>query len=238
MTTPAERDYIAALVLRFEESARRAATVRARRCSRDAMRRLQRHPHDPDAATLFVDAAMTPRVEAVGADDAGTRHRRSLGARGRARPPSRPHRRQSFLHPCHASPAPERGYERDRLPRSRRLPQAFGAHAGAHLRSRRKSRGTARRKAAVAADDAYFRQLVAPNPYQGATRNNLHFAISWRNQGAIAMPRARGESSLAACRIERARRAAARGIPAGARAIYVRFTSERRHRGRSPPRRR
>ena len=186
-TTPAERDYIAALKLRFAAPGGLETAGKYQ----DAMRQLmQRYPDDPDAATLFADSAMTPRAwklwNADGTPAPGTDEIVATLEAVLARHPDHVGANHLYIHAIEASPNPARGLAS--AGRLLRLAPAAGhlLHMPAHIYDRVGDHAAAARsnEAAVAADEAYFRQLAMRNPYQGYYVHNLHFlAISYTHQG-------------------------------------------------------
>jgi tetratricopeptide (TPR) repeat protein len=185
-----EQAYIAALVARFAEPLAHDPAMAAQNY-RDAMRAvMQRYPGDPDAATLFADAAMVLRPWRLwnkdGTPAEGTAEILSALESVLARDPNHIGANHFYIHAIEASPYPERALaSADRLPR---LAPAAGhlVHMAAHIYDRVGDHAASARAnaAAVAADRAYFRQSTAPNPYQGYYAHNLHFlAIAHTLQG-------------------------------------------------------
>lgn len=185
-----EQAYIAALTLRFAEPLDPDPT-KAARDYRDAMRALMlRYPEDPDAATLFADAAMQLRPWRLWGSDGtpaeGTAEVVAALESVLARNPKHIGANHFYIHAIEASPHPERALSSaERLPL---LAPAAGhlVHMAAHIYDRigdhaRSARANA---AAIAADRAYLRRSAAPNPYQGYYAHNLHFlALAQTMQG-------------------------------------------------------
>ena len=189
VASESEQAYIAALTLRFAEPLE-PDPARAAQDYRDAMRALMlRYPEDPDAATLFADAAMQLRPwrlwNSDGTRAAGTEEVITVLEATLARSPEHIGANHFYIHAIEASPHPERA-----LPSAERLPRLAPAaghlvHMAAHIYDRIGDHaGSARANAlAIAADRAYLRS-AGPNPYQGYYAHNLNFlAVAQTMQG-------------------------------------------------------
>ena len=186
----AERAYIDALAQRFAEPLD-SDPAKAAQNYRDAKRSLmERNPADPDAATLFADAAMQLRPwrlwNADGSAAEGTQEIVTVLEAVLSRHPAHIGANHFYIHAIEASPDPGRA-----LPSATRLPRLAPAaghlvHMAAHIHDRLGNHPASARAnaAAIAADRAYFRHNAVPNPYQGYLAHNLHFlAVAHTMQG-------------------------------------------------------